>query len=250
MIRAVTFDLWDTMISDDSDETERAAKGMRSKMAERRHLLWAALDSVAPIDKQRVDLAYDVADAAFDRVWHHQQVTWPIADRLQVVLKGLRRALSEPAFARLVAAHETMEPEIAPNAIEGIGAALADLSTRYKLCVVSDAIVTPGVGLRALLAGHGLHDYFSGFVFSDEVGRSKPHRAMFDSAAAQLGVELEEMLHIGDRDHTDIKGAQALGLKAILFTGARDADRAVTSADALCDHLRDLPAIVDRLAGD
>lgn len=250
MIRAITFDLWDTIIFDDSDETERAARGLRSKKDERRHLLWEALETAAPIDKQRVELAYDVADAAFHRVWYDQQVTWPIADRLRVVLNGLRREMSEQAFARLVEAHETMELDIAPDAIDGIEAALADLSSRYKLCVVSDTIVTPGTGLRALLARHGLRDYFSGFVFSDEVGRSKPNRAMFDSAAAQLDVEFEEMVHIGDREHTDVRGAQALGLKAVLFTGTRDADRETTSADALCDNHLDLPKIIDALAAE
>ncbi len=73
---------------------------------------------------------------------------------------------------------------------------------------------------------------------------------MFDSAAAQLGVELTEMLHVGDREHTDIRGAQALGLKAVLFTGTRDADRETTSADALCDHHLDLPKIIDGLAAE
>ena len=39
MIKAVTFDLWDTMIHDDSDEAKRKAQGLRSKKTERRHHL-------------------------------------------------------------------------------------------------------------------------------------------------------------------------------------------------------------------
>ena len=65
---------------------------------------------------------------------------------------------------------------------------------------------------------HDLLQHFRGFAFSDEVGRSKPHRAMFDAAARELGVPLERMVHIGDRDHNDVKGPQALGMKAVLFT--------------------------------
>ncbi len=248
MIKAVTFDLWDTMVYDDTDEPKRAAQGLRPKKAERRHLVWQALDRIEPIDQAAVALAYDVADAAFNKVWHDQHVTWTIAERLQVVLGGLDRSLPEDAFAAVVEAHEVMEVEIYPEAIEDIGAALAELSQRYKLCVVSDTIVTPGTGLRALLGKHGLKDHFSGFAFSDEVGRSKPHRAMFESAAEQLGVALCEMVHIGDRDHNDVKGPQALGMKAILFTASRDRDRNSTTADAICERHQDLPAIVDRLA--
>jgi putative hydrolase of the HAD superfamily len=249
MIKAVTFDLWDTIVYDDTDEPKRAARGLRSKRDERRHLVWQALERLGPLDQATVDIAYDVADAAFNKVWHEQHITWTIAERLQVVLDGLGRSLPEADFEAVVEAHEVMEVEIYPDAIEGIAEALEALSQRYKLCIVSDTIVTPGTGLRALLAKHGLTDYFSGFAFSDEVGRSKPHHAMFESAARQLGVEFFEMVHVGDRDHNDVKGPQALGAKAILFTASRDNDKATTTADAICERHADLPALVDRLAG-
>ncbi|MDX1426066.1 MAG: HAD-IA family hydrolase, partial [Kiloniellales bacterium] len=132
--------------------------------------------------------------------------------------------------------------------IDGIADALAALARRYKLAVVSDAIVTPGSGLKAILEGHGLAQYFSGFAFSDEVGHSKPHRDMFERACAELGVAVDEIVHVGDRDHNDVKGPHALGAKAVLFTAARDADKDATTADAVCERHRDLPAIVDRLA--
>ena len=250
MIKAVTFDLWDTMIHDDSDEAKRKSQGLRSKKAERRHLLWQALNAIQPIDPAQVTLAYDVADAAFNHVWHDLFVTWTIEERLRVALEGLGRGLPEAAFAKVVAEHETMEVDIPPDTIDGIADALAELAQRYKLCVVSDTIVTPGKGLRDLLEGHGLKQYFSGFAFSDEVGHSKPHRAMFDAAAEQLGVAMEEMVHIGDRDHNDVKGSQALGMKAVLFIATRDHDKERTSADAVCARHAELPAVIDSLAAN
>ena len=141
-----------------------------------------------------------------------------------------------------------MEVEVPPDAVDGIAGALAELATRYKLCVVSDSIVTPGARLRDLLEVHGLKRYFTGFAFSDEVGHSKPHRAMFEAAAGQLGVEIEEMVHIGDRDHNDVRGPQALGMKAVLFIATRAQDKDTTSADAICARAADLPAIIDRLS--
>ncbi len=247
-IKAVTFDLWDTMVDDDSDEPKRAAKGLRSKRDERRHLVWAALDAIEPIDLEGVVLAYDTADAGFNLVWKELHINWTVEQRLRVVLNGLGRSLPQDAFDTLVEDTGRMEVEIPPDAIDGIGEALADLAQRYKLAVVSDAIVTPGTGLKAILEGHGLAQYFSAFAFSDEVGHSKPHRAMFDRACDQLGVGVEEIVHIGDRDHNDVKGPHALGAKAILFTATRDADKDATTADAVCERHRDLPAIVDRLA--
>jgi HAD superfamily hydrolase (TIGR01549 family) len=248
-IRAITFDLWDTIVHDDSDEPKRKAQGLRSKKAERRHLLWEALNRQAPIAEAEVTLAYNVGDAAFNHVWHDQHVTWTIRERLQVILKGLGRTLPEAEFTRVVTAHEEMEIQIRPDLIPGIAEALAALHGRYKTCIVSDAIVSPGRCLKQLLESYGLARHFDGFVFSDIIGHSKPHRSMFEDAARQMGVTLPEIVHIGDRDHNDVKGPQALGMKAILFTATRAADKSNTSANAICERHADLPAIIDRLAG-
>lgn len=249
MIQALTFDLWDTIVHDDSDEPKRAAAGLRSKRDERRFVLWQALDEVERIELDRVRTAYDVAEAAFNRVWRHHHITWTIAERIDVILAGLKRSLPPELVERVVEAYARMEVDIPPDLIDGCAAALAELAERYKLAIVSDAIVTPGERLRELLENHGVRRFFSGFAFSDEIGFSKPHRAMFEAAAEQLGVSCEAMIHIGDREHNDVQGAHAAGLKAILFTAARDVDRPGTTADAVCERYADLPGIVDRLAG-
>lgn len=247
-IKAVTFDLWDTIVDDDSDEVQRAQQGLRTKKAERRHQVWAALDAIEPIAYDTVALAYDTAEAGFNVVWKECHINWTVDQRLRVVLSGVKRTVPDEVFARLVEDHSRMEVDIPPNPIEGIKEALETLSTRYKLSIVSDSIVTPGTGLREILSKHGLKQYFTGFAFSDEVGHSKPHRSMFDSAAEQLSVEVSEIVHIGDRDHNDVKGPHAIGAKAILFTATRPDDRETTTADAICNSHFDLPAIVDRLA--
>lgn len=249
-IKAVTFDLWDTIVDDDSDEPVRARRGLRSKKEERRHQIWEALNAIEPIDYDRVALAYDTAEAGFWLVWKECYINWTVEQRLRVVLKGLGRQVDRDVFERLVEAHSNMEVEISPAPIDGIQEALEELSSRYKLSIVSDSIVTPGTGLRQILEKHGVKQYFSGFAFSDEVGHSKPHRSMFDSAAEQLDVDVSEIVHIGDRDHNDVKGPHAVGARAILFTATRPDDRDITTADAICDSHHDLPAIVDRLAAE
>jgi putative hydrolase of the HAD superfamily len=247
-LRAITFDLWDTIVHDDSDEPKRKAAGLRSKKQERRHVLWKAINQDLPIDEESVQLAYNVTDAAFNHVWRTQHVTWPIADRIDIMLKGLGRSLTDDARAKVIDAHERMEVDIPPDLIEGCRETLEALSQRYALAIVSDAIVTPGSQLRELLEQHGVKQFFRGFAFSDEVGHSKPHRSMFASAAEQLGVPLESMLHVGDRDHNDVCGAHAAGLKAILFTATRNIDRECTTADAICESYAALPGTIEQLA--
>jgi len=248
-IKAVTFDLWDTIVDDDSDEPKRQAQGLRSKYDERRHIVWDALNRQQPIPLADVKLAFDVADAGFNNVWKSHSINWTVAERVEVILKGLGRELPSTDRDRVIEALGRMEVDIYPDAIPDIGSALEDLAKRYKLAIVSDAIVTPGTGLRDLLDAHGLKQYFSAFAFSDEVGHSKPHRSMFDAAAEQLGVAVEEMVHIGDRDHNDVKGPHAIGMKAVLFTATRPDDKNNTTADAICERHADLAGIIDKLAG-
>ncbi len=248
MLKAVCFDLWDTMIRDDSDEPKRADLGLRSKRDERRHLVWRALNDVEAIEQAAVDRAYDEADAAFATVWHDDLVTWSVGERLERVLKGLGRDAPPNVLDEIVKAHEEMEVAVPPDIVPGIADVLGALTLRYRLCVVSDTIISPGKTLRRLLEHHGIKDLFTGFAFSDEVGRSKPHRAMFEAAADQLGVDLDEMAHIGDREHNDIKGPQALGMKTVLATYVKDRGKDATAADAVCETPEDLPEIIDRLA--
>lgn len=249
MIRAITFDLWDTVIHDDSDEPKRAAAGLPPKREARRALVREALAAHAPVAAGIVDAAYDAADAAFTRVWHEQHVTWTVAERLSVALSGLGRELPEEVLAGVAARIEEMELDVMPDPVPGIGEAIETLAARYPLAVVSDAIHSPGRCLREWLERHRLLHHFGAFAFSDEVGRSKPHPDMFLRAAAGLGVEAGGMLHVGDREHNDVRGPHALGMKAILFTATRDRDRAGSTADAVCGSAVDLPAVVERLAG-
>ena len=141
-----------------------------------------------------------------------------------------------------------MEVDIPPRLIEGCAAALAELANEYQLAIVSDAIVTPGRGLRKILENHDVLKHFQAFAFSDEVGHSKPHFDMFATVAQQLNVDLNQVVHIGDRDHNDVQGAHQHGMRAILFTASRDVDRNRSDPDAHCDNYCDLPRTIAQLA--
>ncbi len=245
-LRGITFDLWDTLVHDDSDEEVREARGLPSKAQARRLLVWEAIKAERSLEQ--VSLAYDVADAAFNKVWKEHHVTWPIEERLEIVLRGLRVDIRPPGWEEVLERTRRMEVDICPKLIEGCAEALEELSGRYRLAVVSDAIVTPGRQLRELLKMHGILRFFSGFAFSDEVGHSKPHPDMFATVLEELDLNPDETVHIGDRDHNDIKGSQGYGMKAILFTATRDADRQLTTADGICDSYGDLLTKIQALA--
>ena len=88
--------------------------------------------------------------------------------------------------------------------------------------IISDSGLSPGSSLSVLLDRNGFTEYLSATVFSDEVGVAKPQAPMFEKAAAGLGVEMHELLHIGDLEPTDIDGALAVGATAGLYVGFND----------------------------
>ena len=67
--------------------------------------------------------------------------------------------------------------------------------------------------MRELLDHYGLLGYFECFVFSDEHGFSKPKASCFEAVARGLGVELNALVHIGDRQEKDIAGAAGGGAR-------------------------------------
>ena len=243
-MHAISFDLWDTLFVDDSDEPVRASRGMRPKRAERRFLLHQTLSRHHAVTLERVSLAYDVVDAAFRNVWHDHHVTWTVRQRLSVLLEGLQLSLPEAELVRL---HEEMELTVRPRLVEGVRETLGQLKGQYPLAVISDAIFSPGRALRELLRGERILDLFDALIFSDEVGCSKPDRRMFERAASDLDVPVTRVIHIGDRDHNDVKGAQAAGARAVLFTGVKSLS-GVTSADAVFGRYAELPRILEKLA--
>ncbi len=245
-IGAVTFDLWDCLFCDDTDEPKRAAAGLAPKPKARRDVLYEYLTREAPVERARVDLAFDVTDAAFSKVWHDQFVTWPVRERMQVLLGGLGRSLPEPALSELVAKLENMELEYRPDPAPGALEALKALHGRYRLAVISDTVFSPGKNLRELLKGAGMYEHFDHFVFSDELGRSKPHRAVFDSVAEAFGIDVTDIVHVGDRPHNDIGGPHAIGARGLLLRVVKQRDLEGHVPDAVCENYSDLS---DVLAG-
>lgn len=246
-VQAITFDLWDTVLVDDSDEPKRAAQGLASKPIERRKLVRQFLERHEPIPAERIDVAYDTVDAAFRQVWYAQNVTWTVRQRLEVLLKGLGRNLPEPEMADLVRLHEDMELTVRPDLAAGAAEVLQDLHGKYRLGVISDAIFSPGRALRQLLAGYDIMKYFDAFIFSDEIGRAKPDARVFEAAAGGLGVRPCDIVHIGDREPKDVAGPHAVGARAVLCTVVKDRGSQRTKADAICSVFSDLPDILKKL---
>jgi putative hydrolase of the HAD superfamily len=91
---------------------------------------------------------------------------------------------------------------------------LAQLKTRYRLAVVSDAQSAYGL---PELRDAGLAGYFQSVVISGDYGYRKPDQRLFQAALSALQVRPEEAIFIGNDRFRDVLGARRVGMKTILF---------------------------------
>jgi HAD superfamily hydrolase (TIGR01549 family) len=89
---------------------------------------------------------------------------------------------------------------------------LRDRNLRVGL--VSNVFDPPAL-MRGLFAEIGLLQRLDAVALSPEVGKRKPHPAIFEAALEQASVVPAEVVMVGDRLHEDVGGAQAVGLAAI-----------------------------------
>ncbi len=68
-----------------------------------------------------------------------------------------------------------------------------------------------------------LRDALSTLVISEEVGVMKPHRAIFDHAAAQAQTPPHHILYVGDSLNSDVRGALDAGWQAAWYGGRPEA---------------------------
>jgi putative hydrolase of the HAD superfamily len=78
-------------------------------------------------------------------------------------------------------------------------------------------LITNGDGeqQRAKIQKLGLGSYLSHVVISREVNCAKPERAIFELAAREAKVDIQECVYVGDRLQTDALGSQQAGMKGI-----------------------------------
>jgi putative hydrolase of the HAD superfamily len=117
-----------------------------------------------------------------------------------------------------------------------------------ELGVVSNAFDPPRL-LHGDLADAGITERVDFAVFSSEVGKRKPHPAIFQRALDALGVEPENALFVGDRLYEDMRGAGEVGMmtaQALWFRADDNPDGA--EPDFMAFTQMDVLNIADRLS--
>lgn len=240
-IKAVSFDFWHTLF------TEQPGAFLLYNQR-RRSLLAEAVLTYRDVAHVELEHACRLEAEAHNSVWREQHRTLEAGERVTTILAHLDVSLPDAVLAGLVAHFEEGILEHPPVLVDGAREVLVDLSRRYRLGIISDVGFSPGRVLKRVLADHDLLDVFDSLVFSDEAGRAKPHTEVFECTARALSAKPEEIVHIGDLEHTDIVGAKRAGYHAIRFTGVTPMEENETTiADFVTDDLKDVARLIELL---
>jgi putative hydrolase of the HAD superfamily len=237
-IRAVLFDLGYTLWDVDYSGETQAYKTFRERLAKETG------KPIPPAEKLR---------AAVSAVFLREVEAW-LKGKLEEEKTGeiYRQALESlginvPAAVLARLAEDVLsrsiiygvDPETAGvlRALKERGLAVGAVSNTYQ----------SSRSLEQSLTKHGLMRYIDALVVSSEVGWQKPHPAIFQEALRRLGVEAQETVFVGDSVWADIKGAQALGMKAVLTQQYRQEGPGDSKPDLVIQRLAEVVRYVDRL---
>ena len=115
----------------------------------------------------------------------------------------------------------------------------------YRLGLVSNTFVAGAVHDRHLDL-HGILEFFPVRVYSSDTGYRKPDRRIFQAALVRLGVRPREAMFVGDLVKTDIVGARRLGMTTVLKQPWGTARRHGI-ADHVIRQIADLPDVLAKI---
>ncbi len=208
-LRAVTFDYWDTLYTG-------------AVLPERMHLRQSAVrqmltDLGHTIGDEDLAALYHASGHEADRWWREEHRGYTAGERIRWMLQRLSIERPEDCehIARVVQAVDDALLAYPPPLLAGAADSLASLRSRYRLGIISDTGFASGKAQDALLVHDGVRAAFDVTVYSVDVGHAKPRREPFRAAIDALELPPEEILHIGDNERTDVRGALDAGMRAI-----------------------------------
>lgn len=217
-MRAIFFDAGNTLLRMDyaAIAGELARHGVRVAPAAVQRAEWQA----------RVQLD----DQLFARAPGASSETAATATRyLSLLLEGLG-VVDAQTIERVAEWRRTYNPPVGvwtardPQALEA-------LALVHRAGARAAAISNSNGTVGSVLASVGLGSHLDFVVDSGEVGVEKPNPRIFELALARARVNASEAAYIGDLYSIDVRGAVAVGLRAVLldpggFWGDRDCPRA------------------------
>ncbi len=205
-IKAVSFDLWETLIHDTGSSAWEE---------------WR-LSALEPIltdcgaTREKMKEAYSRYTKEFNRRRAADRRDIDVPEQISMFLGELGIEPAPALLAKLDEPYVSPALHFPPRLNENAVAVLDVLKNRgYKVGLISNTGKTPGRVLAKVFERYGIANYFDALTFSNEVGFMKPRSEIFGAMLGKLGAAPHEVVHVGDELYADIYGARKMGMKAV-----------------------------------
>ncbi|HLR60925.1 MAG TPA: HAD family hydrolase [Lentibacillus sp.] len=229
MVKAIMFDLDDTLIWDEksvdeafkvacrhaADKSDIDPELLEQKIRENAQVLFASYDTY--------DFTKMIGISPFEGLWAEFDDEGESFRQLNEIAPVYRneawtKALSEagvndPNLATELA--ETFQAERRKNQFlfEETFDVLNELKGKYHLIMLTNG--SPDLQQTKLNITPELKPYFEHIVISGAFGKGKPDPSIFDHVLGLLAVEKDEALMVGDNPNSDILGASRAGIQSV-----------------------------------
>ena len=251
MIDTITFDLWNTLLSNKPQDNERykqkRLEAIRGLLEENGlnvnfHLLYRAheegFEKCKETWKKNLDLSTQ----------EQLKIMFSFLDdlRFKTIPQSLLIKLEEVFLAPIL-----KDP---PPLIEGAKKIVEHVQAEgYKIGLICNTGRTPGRIIRELLEKLGMVEYFRALTFSNELKIRKPDPRIFFHTLSQLKSDPASSMHVGDELKLDVLGAKRAGMISVHFNPNQTLYAEIQSQDTdfvpnfSIKELRDLEIILQKI---
>ena len=200
------------------------------------------------VEKEGILRGYAVADELFSRENHNRPLYLRSEEERnrffshyeQLILRGAGLDVSLALAESVWRVGATV-----PKSFALFGDATPTLTKLKEMGFATGVLSNLNEDLTPLVTELGVSPYLDVLVTSKEVGAEKPDPRMFEAALEKVNVLPQEAVHVGDQYHSDVRGAEAVGMKAVLL------DRGGWHPDIIdCPRVATLAELLDLLEED
>ena len=215
MIDTITFDLWNTLLSNKPQDNERY------KQKRLRALGDLLKENGLEVDSHSLYSAHEEGYEKCKETWR-KNLDLDTQQQLKIMFSFLKdqrfNAISQSLMLRLEEAFLAPILKEPPLLIEGAKNAVERVKAEgYKIGMICNTGRTPGRIMREVLRKLDMVKYFGALTFSNELKIRKPDPRIFFHTLSQLKSAPANSLHVGDEPKVDVLGAKRTGMTSVHF---------------------------------
>ncbi|MFL2677254.1 MAG: HAD family hydrolase [Dehalococcoidia bacterium] len=210
-IKLISFDLWETLISDNYKiNSTQKRNELRTKKLK---LLFKKYNYEIRQIKINDSINWISKRCTQD---HNMGIDRPVELRIDELFTYLNIDLENDKFKKEVL-NELDESFLSspPQLFKNAKKVLRLLKNNYLICLTSNTGITSPKTYRKYLNNLGIIDIFDKVYLSNELLVAKPSSLVFKKITNDFKFKADQIVHVGDNIFTDIFGAKKIGIKTV-----------------------------------